>query len=129
MAMEPVREKETIDLAARVCIWSIVNQDIIGFYFRVYMWTGVALILCLAMTGRVSVNSALSGIALGGTSVWLLVAMLIGARRHWMLGIRDERVRRVVHQAMLSYLQEKDRANRQRAERIRQHRKRRHFST
>jgi len=98
----------------RICIWTILNQDLIVYYFKVYMVMGCGVMLLLPLSGRLSFDTVMHGMVVGGLSIFALVSLLIHARRKVLLEIADPAIREAAHNAMLLYLSRKPLSPRQR---------------
>ena len=99
--------KETGDRAARFCIWTVLNQDVIAAHFRAYVILGTLMVLLLHLAGRIGASAALGGLFISGLSIIVLMTTLIQARKKSLLAIRDPELREIAHEAMLIYLHRK----------------------
>ena len=101
------RVKETGDRAARFCIWTVLNQDVIAAHFRAYVILGTLMVLLLHLAGKIGTSVALGGLFISGLSIMVLMTTLIQARKKSLLAIRDPELREIAHEAMLIYLHRK----------------------
>lgn len=93
---------------ARAVVWSILYQDEIAHHVRLYMWSGVALVLLVALSGKISVDTAIHGILIVGLTVCGGLWLLILKRRSWLLKITDPELKETAYAAMVIYLSAKE---------------------
>ena len=101
------QRKETGDRAARFCIWTVLNQDVLLAHFKMYIILATFLVLMLHLAGKVGTTVALGGLFISGLSIMILMATLIQARKKSLLAIRDPELREIAHEAMMIYLHRK----------------------
>ncbi len=99
---------------ARLCIRTILYQDLIAFHVRVYMFFATGIILMLALAGKIPLTTALVAIGIGGVCIVAILCLLIRTRKEFLLAIHDPELRDVAHDAMLIYLSRKKLSARQR---------------
>ncbi|MFZ7124536.1 MAG: hypothetical protein ACOWWM_00070 [Desulfobacterales bacterium] len=86
---------------AKFCIWTLRWQSVIAQQLRMFTWTGTAVILFLAVAGRISLDTALHSIVISLFSIAALVYLFLQARRTSLLRIEDPALREAAHEAML----------------------------
>ncbi|GBC60475.1 hypothetical protein DENIS_1428 [Desulfonema ishimotonii] len=91
----------------KFCIWTILYQDLIVAYFRVYIVLATLFVLFLNLAGKIGTTVAFGGLMIGGTALATLTVCLIVARKRSLLAISDPDLREVAHEAMIVYLSRK----------------------
>lgn len=109
-----IQTRETGERAARFCIWTVLNQDLLVARFRAYVILATLTVLFLHLAGVIGSAVALGGLFISGLSVMALLTVLIQARKKRLLAIQDPELREIAHEAMLIYLHRKKMTPRQR---------------
>lgn len=106
--MKKKAAKYTGEKTARFCIMTILYQDVILYYLKVYMTSASAVIILLYLAGRIGSEIAFSILIVAGMSIFGLMWFLIMARKKSLLGIDDPGLRETAHKAMIAYLSRKN---------------------
>jgi uncharacterized membrane protein len=91
-------------LLARASIWTIVNHDFLARQIRYYIWGVSATIFLLFLASIIPIHIALFALIFFGFGTMLLLWALIHWRKAILLDIRDEKLRRSAHAAMLALI-------------------------
>lgn len=90
---------------ARFCIWTLYWQRHIAYHIRVFSWGAAAIVLLLALGGKISLETALSALMVSLISIAALIWLMIQARRTSLLRIEDPGLREAAHEAMVVLIQ------------------------
>ena len=85
-------------------IWSIRYQDQIGYHIRIYMWSAAVMILLLTLSQRISLETSLYVLLIGGLIIGIGLWVVIERRRSWLLGITDPELKEEAYNVMLRYV-------------------------
>jgi len=85
-------------------LMSILYQDRLAHYLRLYVGVSVAIVVFMGMIGIISLESALRSIFYGGVFLSGGLILFIRKRRTWLLNIKDPHLKRQAHASMLAYL-------------------------
>ena len=102
--MSPSQRRAAGDLQTRFWLWTIHRQSFLARHFVLYIWAAVAATIFFAFIGRFSMESAMYGIFIGGTTILFILWVLIERRKTWLLRISDPEVKQKAYEAMLMYM-------------------------
>ncbi len=102
-----MKAKTTTSMVATFCIWTLRRQRLIAYRFRVLIWCGTAVVLLLALAGEIALETALHGIVISLTSIFVLIGLLVHARRSSLLNIQDPELREAAHEAMILLMRDR----------------------
>jgi hypothetical protein len=91
-------------LLARASIWTLINHDFLARQIRYYIWGISAIIFLLVLASIIPLHIALFALIFFGFGTMLLLWTLIHWRKAILLDIRDEKLRRSAHAAMLALI-------------------------
>ena len=97
---------------ARISIWTIVHHQWLVAQIRFYVWLASATLLLLSIAGVITLQTALHGLLFSGLGTLMLVWLLIQWRKSILLAIRDEKLKRAAHAAMLALICSRQAGNR-----------------
>jgi hypothetical protein len=100
----PHPEYATHPLVAKWCIWSVANQIWLAGQIRIYLGAATAVLAFFALTGFLSLQTALTTMFFSGMIIAVTLWLLIRQRRFWLLHIRQPELRRQALAAMVNYL-------------------------
>ncbi len=89
---------------ARAMLWSILYQDRLAHWLRIYVGLLVAFVVFMGMVGIITLDAALQIIFFGGVGLSSGLVFFIRKRRSWLLAIEDPSLKRLAHASMLAYL-------------------------
>jgi hypothetical protein len=89
---------------ARAMILSIIYQDRIAHYVRMYVGFTVAIIAFMGIVDIISLESSLRAIVYFGLVLSGGLWFFIRKRRAWLLSIEDPELKRWAYASMLAYL-------------------------
>jgi hypothetical protein len=102
--MKRVTKPQPRFLLARASIWTINNHDFLARRIRYYIWGISAIIFFLVLASILPLHIALFALIFFGFGTMLLLWTLIHWRKAILLDIRDEKLRRNAHAAMLALI-------------------------
>lgn len=94
---------------AHLLIWTIREQNLIAYHVRIYVWSGVIILLLLTLSQKISLETALYALLVSGVIIGLGLWIAIERRRSWLLRINDPDLKQEAYDAMLTYLAQKTR--------------------
>jgi hypothetical protein len=97
-------EYATHPIVAKWCIWSVGNQIWLAGQIRIYIVGAMGVLAFLALTGFISLQTALTAMFFSGMTMAVALWLLIRQRRIWLLHIRQPELRRQALAAMVNYL-------------------------
>jgi hypothetical protein len=97
-------EHATPPIIAKWCIWSVANQRWLAGQFRIYIGGGMGVLAFFALTGFITLQTALTAMFFSGLTISATVWLLIRQRRLWLLHIQQPELRRQALAAMVDYL-------------------------
>jgi hypothetical protein len=92
------------DRWARTMILSILYQDRIAHYLRLYVGVTVAIFVLMGIAGIISLATVLHALVYTGLVLSAGLLFFILKRRAWLLSIKDPELKRWAHASMLAYL-------------------------
>jgi hypothetical protein len=104
----PHAEYATPPTVAKWCIWSVANQIWLAGQIRIYIGAGTGVLAFFALTGFLSLQTALTAMFFFGMIMAVTLWLLIRQRRIWLLHIRQPELRRQALAAMVNYLNKID---------------------
>jgi ABC-type bacteriocin/lantibiotic exporter with double-glycine peptidase domain len=94
-------------ILAQASIWTISNHNFLAGQIRIYVWTGSAIVLFLAVPGIIPLHIALYALLFCGLAMLILLWILIQWRKAILLDIQDDKLKQTAHAAMLALIHDR----------------------
>lgn len=102
-----MQKTATSQRMAKFCIWTMQWQHLIAYHVKVFTWSASAIVMLLALAGKISFDAALYSIVICLFLISLLIWLFLRARRTSLLAIEDPVLRLQAHQSMLALIEKR----------------------